>query len=144
MKNGPLSGTLNRRELLRAAVGRAAFVSAFPTIGFAFAESRTEGLGQRIRENFDLGWKFGRGDFPGAELPEFSESDWRTLDLPHDWSIEGPFDEKEPSSFCGAYLPTGIGWYRKRFRLPDSYPNSYKDKKLTIEFDGVYQNSDVW
>jgi beta-galactosidase len=140
MKNGPPSGPLNRRELLKGAVGTAALVSAFPTIGFAFAESRTEGLGQRIRENFDLGWKFGRGDFPGAELPEFSESDWRTLDLPHDWSIEGPFDEKEPSSFCGAYLPTGIGWYRKRFRLPDSD----NDKKLTIEFDGVYQLSEVW
>jgi beta-galactosidase len=62
------------------------------------------------------------------------------LDLPHDWSIEGPFDEKEPSSFCGAYLPTGIGWYRKRFHLP----NSYKNKKLTIEFDGIYELSAVW
>jgi beta-galactosidase len=62
------------------------------------------------------------------------------VDLPHDWSIEGPFDEKEPSSFCGAYLPTGIGWYRKRFHLP----NTYRDKKLTIEFDGVYQLSEVW
>ena len=62
------------------------------------------------------------------------------MDLPHDWSIEGPFDEKEPSSFCGAYLPTGIGWYRKRFHLP----NTYRDKKLTIEFDGVYQLSEVW
>ena len=121
-------------------VGTAALVSVFPTIGSAFAESRTESPGQRTRESFDFGWKFHRGDFPGAEMPEFSESDWRTLDLPHDWSIEGAFDEKEPSSFCGAYLPTGMGWYRKRFRLQDSY----KDKKLTIEFDGVYQLSEVW
>jgi beta-galactosidase len=134
------SGSLNRRELLKGVVGTAALVSVFPTIGSAFAESRTESPGQRTRESFDFGWKFHRGDFPGAEMPEFSESDWRTLDLPHDWSIEGAFDEKEPSSFCGAYLPTGMGWYRKRFRLQDSY----KYKKLTIEFDGVYQLSEVW
>jgi beta-galactosidase len=134
------SGSLSRRELLRGVVGTAALVSVFPGIGSAFAGSRTEGLEQRIRETFDLGWKFQRGDVAGAEVPEFPDVDWRTLDLPHDWSIEGPFDEKEPSSSCGAYLPTGIGWYRKRFRLPDSY----KGKKLTIEFDGVYQLSEVW
>src|SRR5882724_3287397 len=88
----------------------------------------------RIRESFDFWWKLRKGDFPGAQMPDFSEADWKTLDLPHDWSIEGPFGEKEPSSLSGGYLPTGIGWYRKHFRLPDSYK-----KKLTIEFDGVYQ-----
>jgi beta-galactosidase len=139
-KSNPPSSSLSRRELLKGVVGTAALVSVFPALDSAFAESRAESTGQRIREKFDLGWKFRRGDFPGAEAPEFSDADWRTLDLPHDWSIEGPFDEKEPSSFCGAYLPTGVGWYRKRFRLPDSY----KDKKLTIEFDGVYQLSEVW
>jgi beta-galactosidase len=139
-KTSPPSGSLNRRELLKGVVGTAALVSVFPTIGTAFADSRAEGQGQRIRETFDFGWKFRRGDFPGAERPEFPESDWRALDLPHDWSIEGPFDEKEPSSACGAYLPTGIGWYRKRFPLSDSH----RDKKLTIEFDGVYQLSEVW
>jgi beta-galactosidase len=139
-KPGPRSGSLTRRELLRAVAGTAALASVFPTMSSAFAGGHGESLEQRIRESFDLGWKFRKGDFPGAELPEFSDADWRTLDLPHDWSIEGSFDEKEPSSFCGAYLPTGVGWYRKRFRLPDSY----KDKKLTIEFDGVYQLSEVW
>jgi beta-galactosidase len=139
-KVGPPNGSLNRRELLKGVVGTAALVSVFPAIGSAFAASRAGDMGQRLRENFDLGWRFHKGDFPGAEVPELSDADWRTLDLPHDWSIEGPFDEKEPSSFCGAYLPTGIGWYRKRFRLP----NSDKNKKLTIEFDGVYQLSEVW
>jgi len=139
-KAGPPGGSLNRRELLKGVVRTAALVSVFPTMGSAFAESRTEDLGQRIRESFDLGWKFRRGDFSGAEVPDFSDAEWRTLDLPHDWSVEGPFDEKEPSGFCGAYLPAGIGWYRKRFRLPDSY----KEKMLTLEFDGVYQLSEVW
>ncbi len=135
-----LSGSLNRRELLKGVVGTAALVSVFPTLGSALAESPTEAVGQRLRENFDRGWRFHRGDFPGAEVPKFSDADWRILDLPHDWSIEGPFDEKEPSSSCGAYLPTGIGWYRKKFRLP----SSHKNKKLTIEFDGVYELSAVW
>jgi beta-galactosidase len=139
-KVGPPSGSLNRRELLKGVVGTAALVSVFPAIGSAFSASRTEGMGQRLRKNCDRGWRFHRGDFPGAEAPEFSDADWRTLDLPHDWSIEGPFDEKEPSGLCGAYLPTGIGWYRKRFRLP----NAYENKKLTIEFDGVYELSEVW
>ena len=139
-KVSPLSGSMNRRELLKGVVGTAALVSVFPTLGSSFEESRTEYTGQRLRENFDRGWRFHKGDFPGAEVPRLSDADWRILDLPHDWSIEGPFDEKEPSSFCGAYLPTGIGWYRKRFHLP----NSYKNKKLTIEFDGIYELSAVW
>jgi beta-galactosidase len=139
-----VQSSLSRRQLLKGAVSTAAVVSASSIIGASYAQSQSEVVVPRSRVSFDLGWKFSRGDFPGAQMPEFSDSDWSALDLPHDWSIEGPFGEKEPSSFCGAYLPTGIGWYRKRFHLPDSYPNSYKDKKLTIEFDGVYQNSDVW
>jgi beta-galactosidase len=139
-----VQSSLSRRQLLKGAVSTAAVVSASSIIGASYAQSPSEVVAPRSRVSFDLGWKFSRGDFPGAQMPEFSDSAWRALDLPHDWSIEGPFGEKEPSSFCGAYLPTGIGWYRKRFHLPDSYPNSYKDKKLTIEFDGVYQNSDVW
>jgi beta-galactosidase len=139
-EDGVLQGSLSRRQLLKGAVSTAAVVSASSLIGAGYAHSQSEAITPRMRESFDFGWRFRRGDFPGAEMPEFSESDWRTLNLPHDWSIEGPFSEKESSSFCGAYLPTGIGWYRKRFRLPDSY----KDKKLTIEFDGVYQRSEVW
>jgi beta-galactosidase len=139
-KDDVLWNSLSRRQLLKGAVSTAAVVSASSFLGAGHAQSRPEAVAPRIRESFDFGWKFSKGDFPGAEMPEFSESDWRTLDLPHDWSIEGQIDEKEPSSFCGAYLPTGIGWYRKRFSLPDSY----RDKKLTIEFDGVYQLSEVW
>ena len=139
-----VQSSLSRRQLLKGAVSTAAVVSASSIIGASYAQSLSDVVAPRNRSSFDLGWKFSRGDFPGAQMPEFSDSGWRALDLPHDWSIEGPFGEKEPSSFCGAYLPTGIGWYRKRFHLPDSYPNSYKDKKLTIEFDGVYQNSEVW
>jgi len=139
-QDGILPSPLSRRQLLKGAVSTAAVVSASSFIGAGQAQSGSEAVTQRIRESFDFGWKFRCSDCPGAEAPEFSDADWRTLDLPHDWSIEGGFDEKAPSSYCGAYLPAGIGWYRKQFRIPDSY----KDKKLTIEFDGVYQLSKVW
>jgi beta-galactosidase len=73
-------------------------------------------------------------------MPEFIDAAWSDLDLPHDWSIEGPFGEKEPAAGPGAYLPTGVGWYRKRFRLTEVRT----DTSVLLEFDGVYQNSDVW
>jgi len=141
MKNDSLlQSALNRRQLLKGAVSTAAVVSASSFIGAPYAESQQESLQPRIRESFDYDWKFSRGDFPNAHLADFSDSDWRAIDLPHDWSVEGPFGENESSGFCGGYLPTGIGWYRKYFRVP----KSYEDRKLTIEFDGVYQNSEVW
>jgi beta-galactosidase len=94
----------------------------------------------RERLLMDFGWRFFKGDTPSAEMADFKDGDWRKLDIPHDWSIEGPFGEKEPSGGTGGYVPTGIGWYRRHFRLPDSY----KDKRIAIEFDGVYENSEVW
>jgi beta-galactosidase len=123
--------TLTRRGLLRQAVGGAALVSAL------HAQSQPAGSAARIRETFDFGWKFLKGDSPGAQQPEFSDSAWRSVDLPHDWSIEGPFSEGERAQ---GSLPTGMGWYRKRFRLPAGY----KDRTVVIEFDGIYQNSEVW
>src|SRR5208283_1635871 len=93
----------------------------------------------RVRDSFDFGWKFLKGDFPGSQQPDLDDTSWKDLDLPHDWSIEGPFSEY-PGSSTSAHLPMGIGWYRKRFGISEEY----KDKKTTVEFDGVYQNSEVW
>src|ERR1017187_1205094 len=123
--------TLTRRGLLRQAVGSAALVSAL------HAQSEPASPLTRIRESFDFGWKFLKGDAPGAQQPEFSDSAWRAVDLPHDWSIEGPYSEQEKAK---GSLPTGIGWYRKRFRGPEAY----QDRTVVIEFDGIYQNSEVW
>lgn len=133
-------GSLNRRQLLKGAVGAAALVSAIPSLTSGFGPDRAQGAASRIRDTFDFGWKFHKGDSPGAQAADFSEASWKSLELPHDWSVEGPFNEEEPSAQCGAYLPTGIGWYRKHFRLPDVH----RDKMLTIEFDGVFENSEVW
>jgi beta-galactosidase len=92
------------------------------------------------RANFDANWKFVEGDTPGADAPTFQDTTWTTLNLPHDWSISGAFSQDAPAKGEGAYLPTGIGWYRKQFTLPASATG----KRVTIEFDGVYQRSEVW
>ena len=97
-------------------------------------------LQTRTRENIDFNWKFFKGDITGAWKIEFKDSDWRVVDLPHDWSIEGPFSKDNPTGGGGGYLPAGIGWYRKHFILPESW----KEKKIYIQFDGVYMNCDVW
>ncbi|MFT3781172.1 MAG: glycoside hydrolase family 2 TIM barrel-domain containing protein [Nibricoccus sp.] len=89
---------------------------------------------------FDAGWQFLKGDAPGAEQPNFDDSNWRKLNLPHDWSIEGPFDEKNPTTGEGGFLPSGVAWYRKTFVAPASTAG----RRYFIEFDGVMQNSDVW
>ena len=94
----------------------------------------------RQRLLMDFRWKFMPGDHTGAQQFDFDDSEWRTLDLPHDWSIEGTYDEKAPTGGSGGYLPTGIGWYRRTFNLPKG---SY-GKTIWIEFDGVYMNSEVW
>jgi beta-galactosidase len=90
--------------------------------------------------SFDTDWRFFKADNEGAEKSTFDDSKWRKLDVPHDWSIEGPYDRNNPTSRGGGYLPAGIGWYRKTFSLD----NSYNNKKVSIQFDGVMANSDVW
>ncbi len=102
----------------------------------AFAQGDTS----RQRLLMDYGWTFTTGDPAGAEASAFDDSGWRSVDLPHDWSIEGPYDQNAPTGGRGGYLPTGIGWYRRTFTLPaDS-----RGRRVCIEFDGAYENSDVW
>jgi len=95
---------------------------------------------QRIITSFDDNWMFYKGDAAGAEQTAFNDKAWRKLSVPHDWSIEGPYDQANPTSRGGGYLPAGIGWYRKQFTLNKSYVG----KNVTVEFDGVMTNSDVW
>lgn len=94
----------------------------------------------RERMSFDTNWKFHKGDIKGPELISFNSEYWRSLDVPHDWSIEGSFEKDNPVGAGGGYLPGGVGWYRKTFTIPEDHNN----KKIVIEFDGVYMNSDVW
>jgi beta-galactosidase len=92
----------------------------------------------RLVELFDDGWRFRLGDAAGAGDQEFDDSEWREIDLPHDWSIELPFDPQLASAT--AYLPGGVAWYRKQFHLPPSLAG----KRVGILFEGVYMNSEVW
>ncbi|MDR1557677.1 MAG: beta galactosidase jelly roll domain-containing protein, partial [Tannerellaceae bacterium] len=89
---------------------------------------------------FDANWKFTRGDYPNARRTSYKDASWRTLNLPHDWSIEGENLQSEPGGGNVGYFPTGIGWYRKTF----DHPLSGRQKQIRIEFDGVYENSEVW
>jgi len=88
----------------------------------------------------DLGWRFHKGDVPGAEKPEFDDANWRLLDLPHDWSIEGPFAQTNKTGGAGAWLPHGVGWYRKHLTLTSGEQGQH----VSVHFDGVMQNSEVW
>jgi beta-galactosidase len=58
-------------------------------------------------------WRFFPGDPSGAESPGFEAGGWLDLDLPHDWSIEGKIDPKNPMGGSGGFFPVGIGWYRR-------------------------------
>ena len=95
---------------------------------------------QRYSQPLMKEWKFFLGDDSLAHEPDYNDRNWRVLSLPHDWSIEGSFSKDHPATTGGGALPTGIGWYRKEFSLPDSL----KQKKVYINFDGVQRNSEVW
>jgi beta-galactosidase len=98
---------------------------------------------------FDADWLFKIDSSINAEGVNFNDATWRKLDLPHDWSIEdlpnqsdsvvGPFTTRSIGKTATGYTVGGIGWYRKHFTL-----NNVTNKKVTIYFDGVYMNSDVW
>jgi beta-galactosidase len=88
----------------------------------------------------DYHWQFLQGDCDHGERPNFDDSKWTTVNVPHDWSIAGPFDSKAPAGGAGAFLPTGIGWYRKILPIPPAASGPC----ARIQFDGVMANSDVW
>ncbi len=92
------------------------------------------------RSNFDKNWKFQLGDDRLAAQPDYDDSNWRALNVPHDWSIEGEFSADNPSTTEGGALPTGMGWYRKNFTLKASKTPKF----YYIDFDGVFCNSEVW
>ena len=94
----------------------------------------------RQQWSVDLGWHFLLGDPAGAESAALSDASWRTVNLPHDWSIEGKIDKESLSGQGGGYLPGGIGWYRKSFLAPAAW----QGKRLSVEFDGVYRNASIY
>ncbi|HLG40782.1 MAG TPA: glycoside hydrolase family 2 TIM barrel-domain containing protein, partial [Chitinophagaceae bacterium] len=89
---------------------------------------------------FNTGWKFFLGDDVAASSDNYNDGSWRSLNLPHDWSIELPFDSASPTGTGGGALRGGLAWYRKAFTLAETD----KLKNVFIDFDGVYRNSEVF
>ena len=141
---------------MKTFIGNMAFLVAILLL-ISFSKSGQDVPGFTAPENtmrdrlFDSDWLFYRGSVDQAEKVNFDDSKWRTLNLPHDWSIEdvpmnedsaavGPFSKKSSGTFNNGYFMTGEGWYRKYFKL------SAEDmkKQVSILFDGIFMNSEVW
>ena len=114
-------------------------IAAFVLLTVSFLCHAQDGKVAR-KQLFDYNWKFYLGDTPAAKSTGFNDSGWRKLDLPHDWSIEGEINHKNPTGGAGGYFPAGIGWYRKTF----SVGNEWNGKKVSVHFEGVYMNSEVF
>ena len=92
----------------------------------------------RLKENFDFDWNFSLSDNQKYADRTYNDESWERIQLPHDWSIKLSFDKKMGGS--AAHLPGGIGWYRKQFKLPGSYDG----KVISILFDAICHESDVY
>ncbi|MBE3139582.1 MAG: beta galactosidase jelly roll domain-containing protein, partial [Thermoplasmata archaeon] len=105
----------------------------------------------RSRESFNQGWKFVKyfnasneaittdKEPENLQLPSVNDNNWRSLDLPHDWAIEGPFSDTLENN-TGLLPWKGIGWYRKHFVVSDND----KGKRIYVDFDGAMANAKVW
>lgn len=107
---------------------------------FAFLISCTTKEGQISNIEFNKGWQFSKGEIEEAIQPAFNDSSWKTINIPHDWSINGPFSKDNPSFSRGGWLPTGKCTYRKTFTV-DANANEHK---VFVYFDGAYRNSTVY
>ncbi len=101
-------------------------VSVFAQISF--------GTPEKINDN----WKFILQDNPDFKSASYNDSNWQTVDVPHDWSVRGQLDSTLAS--CTGYLPGGIAWYRKTINVPVDK----KGKKVYLYFEGVYNRSEVF
>ncbi|MCK5135936.1 MAG: DUF4982 domain-containing protein [Bacteroidales bacterium] len=101
---------------------------------------RTRETQPRIDTTVDLNWRFIHGDPDGAANPDFDDSGWRYVSLPHDWMIEQPVNQTNASGTHGGYYPEGVGWYRKTIDLTEY---QYKEQFYLL-FEGVQMNADVY
>ncbi|MDT0567573.1 glycoside hydrolase family 2 TIM barrel-domain containing protein [Streptomyces sp. DSM 3412] len=138
--------TVTRRSLLVAGTS-APMVGALA--GTAAAAPRSRPASARRTVPLHDGWRFAlvnpggitdpTGAYADAARPEFDDSAWRQVAVPHDWSIElAPTTEHGTTSGTG-FFPGGLGWYRTTFTLPPSLAG----KRISVEFDGVYMDSHI-
>ncbi|HYQ58178.1 MAG TPA: glycoside hydrolase family 2 TIM barrel-domain containing protein [Draconibacterium sp.] len=114
-------------------------ITAFLSLAFLCQVASAQNKARQVY-SMDQDWSFYLGDEPEAYKTNFSDNSWRTLDVPHDWSIEIPLDADAPARGSGGFAVTGIGWYRKTFTMPALKT----DQQVRIEFDGVHMRSEVW
>lgn len=126
---------MKRKNHLRVIFSSVLFLLSVNILCLSAAVAQTRKI-----SSFDSDWRFLKSDAGDAKNLNFDDSAWRKLNVPHDWSIEGPFDEKNPTGAGGGYLPSGVSWYRKHFSVPEKD----KNRRVFIEFDGVMETSDVW
>lgn len=92
------------------------------------------------RQSFDAGWSFQLSNAPDAARLESDAATWQRVDLPHDWSIAGPIAQANATGGAGGFFPDGVGWYRKELDVPPEWAG----KQISLEFEGVYMNADVY
>jgi len=131
---------LRFRTMILLATTIAGFVPFAVCASTSKLRSTSRSAGGRQELAADAGWKFLLGDASGAEAVSFADGSWRSVDLPHDWSIESKPEKDAPSGSGGGFFPGGIGWYRKTFQAPAEW----KGKRVSIEFDGVYRDATVY
>ncbi|WP_255510520.1 sugar-binding domain-containing protein [Flavobacterium sp. GSA192] len=115
------------------------FLFSLLTLNCVLAQNKMKADFER-KQNFDADWKFALGDSPENSSENLDDKNWRKLDLPHDWSIEGKSEKNNPSEGDGGFFPAGTGWYRKTFAVPAQW----KNQKVAIYFEGVYMNAEVF
>lgn len=124
-------------RLSRVVASVALFISTAPLLAAVPADSPQLA---RSTSSFDKGWLFNKGEAEGAAATGFADAAWEKVDVPHDWSIAGPYDQNAPAFRGGGYLPSGIGWYRKHFTVPGNAPG----KRVYLHFEGIMANGEVW
>ena len=101
-----------------------------------FAQNTNENV--RINQLFNFGWKFKAGELSNAQALTFDDSDWRKLDLPHDFQFEQPWN-KDANRGRG-FKNLGVGWYRKSFNADAIW----KGKSILLDFEGIMLHGEVW
>ena len=108
------------------------------TVSLLLTSLFTNAYALNNNSDFNNGWKFTLSDSACYSFVNYNPSSWKTVNLPHDWSVDLPFESTAEG--CTGFLKGGIGWYSKTFDTPDNFV----DKKCYIVFDGVYNNSEYW
>lgn len=126
--------------------------------GSAICAASAANTGAEERLSLDRAWRFHLGDIPmpvirghnnsynnakagkawGAAAPDYDDNDWRVLDLPHDWAVEGPFDAD--ANVSQGYRPRGVAWYRRSLRIDPAD----RGRALELQFDGIATHCTVW